>query len=279
MSNRIFKLIKDEADERDFKFSFPGDGEIAVPQPMPVGTRSVVKGAIARPPTLPPTFDLRTGRIKVPLVLDQGPIGACGPNEISNALRFCLSSQRLADFQPSRLFIYFFARLVDGSPVTEDTGISIRGGLKSIQRFGAPDEVLCPYVPPNFNKQPSKAAVLAARQHVNSFQYLAVAQNIIYIKQALAVGFPIILGVQVYESMEGKQTTSTGKITVPDIKKEKCFGGHCVSLWGWDDKEQVFIMMNTWGRSVGKDGWFTIPYAYVLDPRLAFDLWTIRYWK
>lgn len=289
MSSHVFRLIKDEPDDRDLKFTLPeAPIDTSAPPTMPIGpsSRYIVRGipkAAPRTPTLPAlpiTFDLRSRSIKVPAVLDQGAIGSCAPNQLSNALRFCLASQKLLEFQPSRLFIYFFARLVDGSPLTQDTGISIRGGLKAIQRFGAPKEELCPYIPADFAKQPNKDAVLNARLRImNSFQYLAVEQNLEFIKRAINAGFPVIMGIQVYESIESKNTSSTGVITLPDKKKERCYGGHCVSLWGWDDGAKVFNMMNTWGTNVGKNGWFTLPYAYVLDPALAFDLWTIRYWK
>ena len=66
----------------------------------------------------------------VPPILDQCTLGSCGPTQISNCLRFCLRKLKAKqDFQPSRLFIYYFTRLLEGSPLNEDTGISIRGGL------------------------------------------------------------------------------------------------------------------------------------------------------
>lgn len=69
--------------------------------------------------TLPIAFDLRT--IRLPPILDQLSIGSCGANQISNILRYCLQKEKFNDFQPSRLFIYYFTRLIEGSMVTEDT--------------------------------------------------------------------------------------------------------------------------------------------------------------
>ena len=276
--HHTFRLIKGDPDDRDLKFTF---AEAPPTTPVNAGSylRTTMRG-IPRPSFLPTTFDLRKGVTKVPPILDQGPIGACAPNQLSSALRFCLANQKLIDFEPSRLFIYFFARLIDGSAITDDSGITIRSGLKAIQRFGAPKEELCPYVPANFTKQPSKEAVLSARLKVaSSFQYLSVAPTLEYIKRAILAGFPVILGVVVYNSMESKECLTTGSISMPNRTSETCYGGHCVSLWGWDDAKKVFYMMNTWGTSAGNKGWFTIPYAYILDPELAFDFWTIRLWK
>ena len=45
---------------------------------------------------------------------------------------------------------------------------------------------------------------------------------------------------------------------------------------GYDDSQQWFIMRNSWATTWGLNGYFTLPYAYVTDPNLADDFWTIR---
>src|SRR6266571_2630350 len=56
---------------------------------------------------LPAKVDLRK---QCPKVYDQGQIGSCTANAIAGAIEFDLKKQKLADFVPSRLFIYFNER-------------------------------------------------------------------------------------------------------------------------------------------------------------------------
>jgi C1A family cysteine protease len=248
-----YNLKKDPFDARDFMF-----------KAEKLGVSTVV---------LPPTYDLRiTGC--VPPVLNQGSLGSCGPNQISNALRFCLKKNKSQDFQPSRLFIYFFTRLLEGSSINEDTGISIRGGLNAIQKYGACSEDNWSYDISKFTQQPSRDAILAARTHIPGFRYIRIPQNLMNIKQAIFGGYPIILGLQLYTSFESTQVASTGVVNMPNKDTEALLGGHCVSIVGYNDNRKIFIMMNTWGNW-GNKGFFTVPYDYILDPSLASDFWII----
>ena len=53
-------------------------------------------------------------------------------------------------------------------------------------------------------------------------------------------------------------------------------GGHCVVAVGYDDSKQCFIVRNSWAADWGMQGYCTMPYAYLTDPNLASDFWTIR---
>jgi hypothetical protein len=50
---------------------------------------------------------------------------------------------------------------------------------------------------------------------------------------------------------------------------ESYIARHAVSLWGWDDDYNVFIMLNSWGTNKGYNGWYFIPYDYILTPSLS----------
>ena len=57
---------------------------------------------------------------------------------------------------------------------------------------------------------------------------------------------------------------------------EQQLGGHAVLAVGYDEAQQRFVVRNSWGESWGVDGYFTMPYPYLLQGSLSSDFWTIR---
>ena len=53
-------------------------------------------------------------------------------------------------------------------------------------------------------------------------------------------------------------------------------GGHAITIEGCDDTRQCFIVANQWNVGFGDKGFAYFPYAYLLNPGLAGDLWTVR---
>ena len=53
-------------------------------------------------------------------------------------------------------------------------------------------------------------------------------------------------------------------------------GGHAVMAVGYDYAAQRFVVRNSWGAGWGMRGYFTLPYAYLLQPGLTADLWAIE---
>lgn len=247
--------------------------------------------------SLPDQYDLRTKISKPISILYQGDLGSCTSCQISSALRFCHiknssknnivinsrytnvnNEQFILDFQPSILFIYYFGRLISGyNPMDEDTGLSIRAGLKVISKYGVPPERFHPYIIENFKDKPNDRAIKEALKYKLSFEYLSVSQDIESIKNAIIDGNPVILLIVMYESFTNEEILRTGIIPIPNIETEKLIGYHTVSLYGWNDNTNHFIMMNTWSDQYGDNGWFYLPYEFVTNTKLAFDLWTIKY--
>ena len=228
--------------------------------------------AAPEPPqgVLPPHVDLRPG---LPPVYDQGQLGSCTANAIGAAVDFERNKQGLPFMTPSRLFIYYNERAMEGT-IASDAGAMIRDGIKSVSNLGVCAETEWPYVTTAFTTRPSPPCYVDALLH-QVVQYKRLPTALTAMRGCLASGYPFVFGFTVYESFESQTVASTGVVPMPAVG-EQVLGGHAVVAVGYDDPTSRFIVRNSWGDQWGDKGYFTMPYAYLLDPGLSDDYWTIR---
>jgi C1A family cysteine protease len=231
---------------------------------------------------IPPRIDLRS---HCPPVYDQGRIGSCTANAIAAAIEFDLIKQGIKPvFTPSRLFIYYNERVIEGT-VGSDSGAQIRDGIKSVAKQGDCPESEWPYddtpanpdgtFPPGAKAatQPSPSCYADAKQY-EAMTYQSVSQNLSDLKGCLATKYPFVFGFTVYNSFETPEVAKTGKVPLP-TGTDQLIGGHAVLAVGYDDTGHVFICRNSWGKAWGDKGYFYMPYSYLIDNNLASDFWTI----
>ena len=219
---------------------------------------------------LPSSVDLRS---KCPPVYDQGQLGSCTGNAIGGAFEFVQMKEGVSPVTPSRLFIYWNERYIENT-VKSDSGAQIRDGIKVIAKLGAPPETDWPYVISKFTKKPSAKAFKNALQHtVTSYQ--SIPQDLNHLKTCLASGLPFVFGFTVYSSFESQQVAQTGIVPMPH-SGERALGGHAVMAVGYNDTTQRFIVRNSWGTGWGQSGYCEMPYAYLTNPNLASDFWSIQ---
>ena len=77
-----------------------------------------------------------------------------------------------------------------------------------------------------------------------------------------------------FDAFESPDVAASGIVPMPSAN-DAPLGGHAVLCVGYDDAKQSFLVRNSWGADWGQAGYFTLPYAYVTDPNLADDFWTI----
>lgn len=220
--------------------------------------------------TLPSSVDLRA---TCPPVFDQGQLGSCTGNAIAGLMSFEKHKQTGGEFLiPSRLFIYYNERLMEGT-VSSDSGAMIRDGIKTVVNQGVCKEKTWPYNIAKFRRKPTKFAYKQALKE-QAVSYSRVPRTLNDMKICLANGNPFVFGFSVYDSFESQQVADTGIVNMPG-KNESLLGGHAVMCVGYDDASQRFIVRNSWGDSWGQAGYFTMPYAYLLDSNLSDDFWSV----
>jgi C1A family cysteine protease len=220
---------------------------------------------------LPVSVDLRP---VCPPVYDQGQLGSCTANAIAGAIEFDQIKQQLARiFVPSRLFIYYNERAMEGT-VNSDSGAMIRDGVKSVATQGGCSESEWPYIISQFTVKPPQKCYQDALAHKVTL-YQRITPTLSQLKGCLASGYPFVFGFTVYESFESDTVAQTGIVPMPRYG-EQVLGGHAVVAVGYNDTQQWFIVRNSWSDQWGDKGYCYMPYAYLTNSQLASDFWTIQ---
>jgi C1A family cysteine protease len=238
--------------------------------------------AFARAPgSLPDKIDLRQ---QMPPVYDQGQLNSCTANSLAAAMEYERVRQSESDFVPSRLFIWYNERDLEGSTAS-NVGASLRDGIKVLNKDGVCPESIWPYDPAMFASKPPRRAYVQAKTDV-AVQYEAI-QSLGDLKGALAQSLAVVFGFAVYESFESAEVAKSGIVPLP-AQGEKQIGGHAVLAVGYSDPDSRITVRNSWGPDWGMSGYFVMPYEYLTGPGtpsdassvngayLANDFWAIQ---
>lgn len=236
--------------------------------------------SVCRAVELPPVFSLRA---QMPPVYDQGQLGSCTGNGVAGILEHMESVQGEGQVTPSRLFIYYGERTIEGT-VEKDAGAQVRDGIKVVAGEGAPPESDWPYDIAKFADKPPQEAYEAAKGH-EAIQYLRVlpGQAGSPIRTPISQGFPVVFGFSVPALFESKAWNPiTHHLPLP-TPEEEILGGHCVVAIGWDFSLKkfpvnVYEIRNSWGPDWGDAGHFWMDARWLNEPTLGLssDFWVIE---
>jgi C1A family cysteine protease len=211
-------------------------------------------------------------------IQDQGTYGAAAANAIAYAIRVVRRRADLTDFQPSRFFIYYQGRMLEGREESLDMGMYISSGLRAVEKFSVCSEETWAYDDKKIFCAPTEYALVAARNHPG-FQSASVLQDEMTLKHCLLEGNPIIFGLTVFTSFMSSEAARTGILVVPDVDREEQNGGHVLVLIGFDDDiipGGAFRFSNSFSGKWGQNGTGYMPYELVLNPEYARDFHIIR---
>lgn len=217
-----------------------------------------------------PHFDMRTWCAPV---FDQGQYGSCTANAICGLDEFVQMRENIHTFRSSRMFLYYNERDLEGT-TGSDSGAMIRDGMACLANQGVPLEDTWQYTAENLLTKPSQEAYDQAAQH-KSISYWRVPQTANDMINCLLQEYPFVFGFTVYDSFESDEVAQTGIVNLPQ-PGENVVGGHAVMCVGYDTVSQRFIVRNSWGTGWGQSGYFTMPFAYMTNPSLSSDFWTLR---
>jgi hypothetical protein len=207
-----------------------------------------------------------------PPIYDQGNLNSCVANAVAFCIQFDQIKYQLAhQFIPSRLFIYYNIRVIEGT-VPEDSGAYIHDAIVTINQKGGCPETLWPYNISKFEVKPTNTAYISGYAHLAPYS-AQLSLDLNQMKQCLVNGYPFIFGILLYASFA--TVGANGIVPIPS-PNETILGGHAMVCVGFNDTQQRFIVCNSWGTDWGDHGVCYIPYAYLSNPYYVWDLWTIR---
>jgi C1A family cysteine protease/uncharacterized tellurite resistance protein B-like protein len=225
---------------------------------------------------LPSKVDLRKEMMDIEIE-QQGETNSCVANAVASAYEYLLKKHQGEAYDVSRLFIYYNARTINAdADDIEDEGAFISDAIDGLKEYGACSEETWEFDEDMVNEQPPDEAYEEAKAFlVEDIENIPVDLNAW--KSVLAEGYPIIFGIATFKSFDSHK--KPGLIPTPtknEASREE-HGGHAMLCVGYSDKDEVFIVRNSWGDDWGDDGYCYISYKYMMNPEYNDgDCWIIK---
>jgi hypothetical protein len=236
----------------------------------PHATRRKVGRSAVKP--LPPKVDLRPFLTQV-----EEQVGmSCVANTYAGAYEYLAKRNLGSSSDVSRLFIYYNARAESDSQ-DDDDGTSMVDAIEGLKRYGACREDLWPNDEDVINEEPSEEAYThGAHFKIADAEYVETALDLW--KHTLADGYPIAFCLNTFSSFDNA-TNSRGRVPMPKSSEQEReeHGWHAMLCVGYLEKDQLFIVRNSWGTEWGDRGYCYIPYKYVMHETLnGHDSWVVK---
>ncbi|CAJ1337231.1 unnamed protein product [Effrenium voratum] len=208
-------------------------------------------------------------------VEDQSQTNSCCANAVAGAYEYINKRHAMQTGEKtedvSRLFIYFVGRKKDQQMFREDTaiapkdeGMSLGGAISALQLKGACMESNWPFALDRVNEKPSDSCFSEAMRYKIS-ESRKVPVDLETMRKCLAEGHPIVFGLkltaQFFKPLRG------GGIVTPDPgdPQSSKHGLHAMLIVGYNNRQKVFIVRNSWGTSWGDRGYGYVPYDYICN--------------
>lgn len=204
-----------------------------------------------------------------PRRLNQGKQGSCVAWASAYAGRTILESQRTGKNPNSVRFSPSFMYNQISIDHSTCQGSYIKLAMDNMMEQGAVPFNDFKYDDDNCTKEPSRSLKDQANEFkIKGFQRLtddkhSRIQEMLAIKQNLAQGSPVIIGMMVGGTFMSDMVGRDTWIPTNNDYSQRGFGGHAMCVIGYDDYKEggSFQIMNSWGEDWGNKGIFWIRYT------------------
>eukprot|EP00567_Pseudictyota_dubia_P014166 CAMPEP_0197437214 /NCGR_PEP_ID=MMETSP1175-20131217/4489_1 /TAXON_ID=1003142 /ORGANISM="Triceratium dubium, Strain CCMP147" /LENGTH=400 /DNA_ID=CAMNT_0042966675 /DNA_START=44 /DNA_END=1246 /DNA_ORIENTATION=- len=225
---------------------------------------------------LPQKVDLRP---YMTTVEDQANSNSCCANAVAGAYEYLAKRKAMeVGDEPgdiSRLFIYFVGRKRDqviwneGNIKVKDEGMTIGGAIEAIQLKGACLAETYPFDLSVVNSRPHDDAFEEAMNYKVS-EAVKIPVDVTSMKECLASGYPIVFGLKLTQRFFRPYEGGFIPTPDPDDPQSAEHGLHAMLIVGYSERQQLFIVRNSWGESWGDGGYAYVPYDYIAGPDFNF---------
>lgn len=220
------------------------------------------------------SVDLRANFSKIK---NQGQQGSCLSFTLTSIFEYMMKVSKQEDCNLSEAFLYYNARNIDANEsVNNDNGSRFHPSIESLSKYGIALEKYWPYDDSVYDKRPSDEAYKDAETR-KLIKALNVERSVNAIKSALSDGYPVASSFTLYPSfnqkggyiqMPTKEEIESANENNGDENEMSRHDRHAMTIVGFSDELQMFLVRNSWGEDWGDKGYCYIPYAYIEDKEL-----------
>lgn len=184
----------------------------------------------------------------------------------------CTAIKEILDFKNSEftklspIWLYDQCKRIDDDPYGE--GTHIRAAMKVLAKSGHAPYNLVPSL--NNYYFGILRELNIAEEFTRPYRIKTYARliNIDDMCRCIAQHGPFAMGIKVTDQFE-----NAPKEGFIPLHYKRISGGHCIAIIGYDNKDQTFLVQNSWGTGWGNYGFAKMPYEYW--ERYGMDAWGI----
>jgi len=223
---------------------------------------------------LPQKVDLRPYMTEIE---NQADSNSCVANAVAGAYEYLCKRKAMENGDAgddvgdiSRLFIYYVGRKRDlfngysGNIKVKDEGMFVRGAIEALQMKGACLAETFPFDLEKVNEMPDREAFAEAMDYKIS-DAMKVPLDLDAMKSCLAEGYPIVFALKLTKQFYTPDERGYVRTPDPEDPMAAEHGRHGMLLVGYSDRQEVFIVRNSWGTEWGDEGYGYVPYDYIAN--------------